>query len=86
MGGGGSICIIPPPRPSKTLGPGREPPGGRWTLIAMAFAGCSSLPGFGGAGITDDDDEGSELGGAAFGCIVEPREGLIEAAGDHGNC
>jgi len=52
----------------------------------MPFAGCRSLPGFGGAGITEGDDEGIELGGAVDGCIFAPREGLIEAAGDHDSC
>jgi hypothetical protein len=53
----------------------------------MPFAGCSSLPDFGGAEITpEDDDEGIELGGAVDGGIFAPREGLIEAAGDHGSC
>lgn len=78
--------MIPPPRPSNTLGPGNVLPGGTWTPMAIPFAGGVSFPGLGGGGMTTEDD-GNALGGAAGGGgIVGPSEGLIDAAGGQGSC
>jgi hypothetical protein len=78
--------MIPPPRPSKTLGPGSVFPGDIWTLIAMPFVGVISFPVLVGEEITpEDDDEGNELEGAGGGGMFEPR-GLIDATGGQGSC
>jgi len=91
-----SNVMKPPPRPSKTLGPGSVPPAGILTPnpTATPFGGGISCPGLGGGGIATGpipvavevtDDDGVDVAGGGGG-IVGPSEGFIDAGGGHGIC